>query len=284
MHNDWKVCSSLKTLYISIWRIVVQAIICAHKNSEIHRASFLPDVSNRSHSQKYCFVCASLKKKEDERGKWYIHTLCAHHSCIRVHTRKRRGERSSGEPRFSEEIFPGSHFPGGLARSDSSFVFRRDFIAEKSALERGRLQVTTAIRTIRLAVHACMWYMYMCACAYASATRQSAIIFYFSLLLLKRNGFALVHLAAEQTIRGKKSHTAEKSKSAIMHPCESITLKWQSMGNKRRKLARTSCYGFFAQDLSLGRKSRENAWIDAIQVKDTQQNSDTWFLQINFMY
>lgn len=92
-------------------------------------------------------VAEKGKRIANEEGGTY-NTPCVHHSRIHAHTRKRRGERSSEEPRFSEEIFPGSHFPGGLARSDSSLVFRRDFIAEKSAFERGRLQVATASRTI----------------------------------------------------------------------------------------------------------------------------------------
>lgn len=45
------------------------------------------------------------------------------HICIRVETAWTGLRRA--ELRFPEEIFPGSHFPGGLARPDNSLVFRR---------------------------------------------------------------------------------------------------------------------------------------------------------------
>lgn len=66
-------------------------------------------------------------------------------------TRKRR-ERSSGGARdFSKEIFPGSHFPGELARPDSaaSLVFRPGFIACEIRFREGQ----TATGSCRLRTH-----------------------------------------------------------------------------------------------------------------------------------
>jgi len=160
---------------------------------------------------------ASPKKKENGQRRWYIQCRVFHYSRTRVHTRKRRGERSSGEPRFSEEIFPGSHFPGGLARSDSSLVFRRDFIAEKSAFERGRLQVATASRTIPSGGTCVRVYVRVCV-RKCHETLRHYFYFFFSFARKteeKRIRVGVPHRGALATIREKKSHTAEKSKSAI---------------------------------------------------------------------
>lgn len=64
-----------------------------------------------------------FRRKRKETSGERVWNLCVSHVHVytnalytRAHARKR--ERSSEEPRFSEEIFPGSHFPGGLARPD----------------------------------------------------------------------------------------------------------------------------------------------------------------------
>lgn len=166
-----------------------RVIICTHKefeNASRDIALFFHQVSQigRILINNVLYARCQKRKRTTNKKGGTRKVPYVHHSRIPVHTRKRCGERSSGELRFSKEILlgsAGSHFPGGLARSDSSLVFRRDFIAEKSAFKRGRLQVATASRT--RSPDSTRVHVYVCVRVYASATRHFAVIFTFFFLL-----------------------------------------------------------------------------------------------------
>lgn len=201
--------------------------------------------------------CARVvaEKERERRARKVVHIAsCVHRSHTRVHTRrKQRGERISGEPRFSEEIFPGSHFPGGLARSDSSLVFRRDFIAEKSAFERGRLQVATAKSS-----HPVRWYpTFMCTCvacacvrACTKVPRDTSSLFFYIFFLFRPAKEKRIRVASEYraaTIRREESRTAKKSKFAITRYILAFGTETaiEGGGGKRETGAELSC-GFSA--------------------------------------
>jgi len=162
---------------------------------------------------------ARVAKKERERPirklvyvKYHMFTIHVH-ACIRGNGVANGALGSWDFPKR----FPRIAFSRRAARSDSSLVFRRDFIVEKSAFKRGRLQVATASRT--RSPDGTRVHVYVCVRVYASATRHFAIIFIFFFLLSgwkEKTEFALeYHLIALATIHEKKSHTAKKSKSAI---------------------------------------------------------------------
>jgi len=143
---------------------------------------------------------ARVAKKERERPirklvyvKYHMFTIHVH-ACIRGNGVANGALGSWDFPKR----FPRIAFSRRAARSDSSLVFRRDFIVEKSAFKRGRLQVATASRTrspdgtrVHVCVRACI--------RKCHETLRYYFYFFFSFIWLKRENRIRVRVPSHRT-------------------------------------------------------------------------------------